>query len=555
MRKILGWGILLSLFTVQAQAARVYQVKVLEKKGGALELLSEGWASGRTEATISEVTYPQQVVEHQQPDANRVLEITGSDRAQAWVHLEKRGLRMGAVPQDFRDGTREEVRTFVNSGPSANRIDLVFMGDGYTEGEKQKFFDDAKRLTDEMFVGKTFSTYLPVFNVHAVFKPSNTSGIGKGSPKDTAYGLYREGVTLRAIFPTNASAARRSCSQAPGCDYPIIMANDPYYGGLGGEFAITTSSIQSGTKVLRHELGHNFGRVGEEYDGGGYFGANNSSSLNSVSWKHWLSGTLRAEPMQALYVGWPWHNLDKGPFKATMRSQGNAGFYEIQYGAVGIETDDTLEMTFGGQSIPTPSNGHPDRDFKEFFHQGGLSAGSHTLELKEKVTDGDNWLSDLTVYEYGADYKFDPEHIGAYPVFMSAGVVGGYRPTHETCLMRNMNSHRFCSVCKENNWMHFLTKMTMVDDVAVTPLADGKVKVRVSIPPLGQFRPTPLAGEMVEITWKKDGQIVPLLMNQQEWEATRVESEGDWSVSVRFITPEVRKDPRNLLTAEEEFSI
>jgi hypothetical protein len=52
-----------------------------------------------------------------------------------------------------------------------------------------------------------------------------------------------------------------------GCDYPSIIGNDPFYGGLGGEFVIATESETSGTIVLRHEMGHNFISVGEEYDG------------------------------------------------------------------------------------------------------------------------------------------------------------------------------------------------------------------------------------------------------------------------------------------------
>ena len=36
----------------------------------------------------------------------------------------------------------------------------------------------------------------------------------------------------------------------------------------GGQFVIGTKSRTTGTVVLRHEMGHNFIDVGEEYDGG-----------------------------------------------------------------------------------------------------------------------------------------------------------------------------------------------------------------------------------------------------------------------------------------------
>ena len=38
------------------------------------------------------------------------------------------------------------------SGDSANRIDVVFMGDGYTEDQQSLFLDDMTRMASDMFV-------------------------------------------------------------------------------------------------------------------------------------------------------------------------------------------------------------------------------------------------------------------------------------------------------------------------------------------------------------------------------------------------------------------
>lgn len=84
------------------------------------------------------------------------------------------------------------IQKIVDSGNPSNRIDVVFMGDGYTASEQTKFFDDIKRLTNEMFTGDTFAQYLPLFNVWAAYLPSTVSGIGTGgTPKNTVFGLYR----------------------------------------------------------------------------------------------------------------------------------------------------------------------------------------------------------------------------------------------------------------------------------------------------------------------------------------------------------------------------
>lgn len=89
----------------------------------------------------------------------------------------------------------DEIVKLVDSGLPENRIDIVFMGDGYTQDERSKFMDDMTRMTDDMFTGSTFAPYLPLFNVWALFRPSTESGLGTfGKPKNTAFQLYRQGT-------------------------------------------------------------------------------------------------------------------------------------------------------------------------------------------------------------------------------------------------------------------------------------------------------------------------------------------------------------------------
>lgn len=130
------------------------------------------------------------------------------------------------------------------------------------------------------------------------------------------------------------------------CDYPSLigmgcinknknpnysfLGNDEFYGGLGGEFTISTSSETSGTIVLRHEMGHNFANVGEEYDGGQVYRGANSDDLpldpngfvlsdnffvscliaifSSIKWGAWLSepGDLKVEDSRVNFQDYPW---------------------------------------------------------------------------------------------------------------------------------------------------------------------------------------------------------------------------------------------------------
>ncbi|KAJ3343245.1 hypothetical protein HDU93_009229 [Gonapodya sp. JEL0774] len=195
------------------------------------------------------------------------------------------------------DDDDDEVIPIIKSGPPSNRIDVVFIGDGYTITERQRFIEDMHRLVADMFAGETFRSVLPFFNLWAVFRPSKESGIGTGgTPKNTAFGLYRDGTELRGIY-----------------------WNDDFYGGLGGEFVISTRSPTSGTIVLRHEMGHNFVQVGEEYDGGYvYEGVNAARSLASIGWAHWLTNGAAGiveQRSQLKIQDYSWYNLANGPYR------------------------------------------------------------------------------------------------------------------------------------------------------------------------------------------------------------------------------------------------
>lgn len=115
------------------------------------------------------------------------------------------------VPAKEKRQTMEgaEIQKIVYGGDEANRIDVVFMGDGYVADERDQFFDDIRRLTTDMFNGDTFRSYLPLFNIWAVYVESVESGIGYDGPKDTAFRLYRTAGQLRGVFTANAQHARQ----------------------------------------------------------------------------------------------------------------------------------------------------------------------------------------------------------------------------------------------------------------------------------------------------------------------------------------------------------
>ncbi|MBQ46206.1 MAG: hypothetical protein CMP10_01695 [Zetaproteobacteria bacterium] len=544
--------VFLFLFTGRVTASsEVFEARYIDDGAGKRLLLSIEPVYRKLNLTAltsvlnySESSFPASIIEHENPSREKIVILRSQSEDVIMTELRKRQVK-DSEPLTIDESfllAEDEVVTIVDSGPAKNRIDVVFMGDGYTVEEKQKFFSDMQRMVDDIFRDKTFRSYLPLFNIHLVFRASNESGIGKNNiAKDTAYGLYRAGNTLRAIYPSDKRALRNSCSKAPGCDYPVVIANDPYYGGLGGEFAISTSSVTSGTKVLRHELGHNFGRVGEEYDGGGYFGANYSKRLRNLSWKHWTTAkNVSSEPAKSRYIAWPWYNLIDGEYVAKFKSDGTASRASIRFSVSGMSEDSDLALTLDGSNVIYRGTGTDDRMFHNYRLNTGFSNGEHQLVFEGAMDGDDHWLSSVHIQEYGDDYHFDPDYIGAFPVFDPKGRVAGYRSNHETCLMRNMDSPVFCSICQENNWLQFFDNVELIDSVK-TIYNQDIVTVTLYTLKIGQLYDQNNSGS-ITVQWFFNGEEISSFADKFQWTRSLDKAKGSWQVKVQFRSAEIRKD-------------
>jgi hypothetical protein len=426
-----------------------------------------------------------------------------------------------------------ETKTLIEQGPKENRINLTILGDGYTLAEKNKFFSDADNLVKGLFTDAVFKSYLPLFNVYAVFVPSSASGIGDGAPAGTAFKLYRTPKgSKRAIYPGDESAIESALKYSPATDYPIIIANDEYYGGLGGRYAITTSSKLSGHIVLRHELGHNFGEVGEEYDNGSaYFGANNSRS-SVVPWSQWVEGKLKTYESKLVSGNYVWQNLSNKKYQSKFRTDFFPnGFLYGTISSVGWDTAQDVSLKINNDELKLDGNFNQDRNFYEIEPIKNFPSGEHIFTAEEKIKDGNNVLGFATLFVAPSDYDFTPNKVAAFSTFNEFGSKS-YRPTHSSCLMRDMRVNYFCDVDKENIWHKLLSRLRLIDELKVSQ--KGKEKFY-------SLKTIPLDGITVE--WykiEKNNQIhMPDLKNKMEWSTQDLN--GTYHARVKFITPEVRK--------------
>ena len=155
---------------------------------------------------------------------------------------------------------------------------------------------------------------------------------------------------------------------------------------------------------------------------------------------------------------------------------------------------------------------------------------------------------------YPADYDFTADKVGGFPSFDAYGRHVGYRPTHESCLMRNMRSTEFCSVDKENMWHEFLNRVDLIDEVKVTPVKgkDGKVERLISVetPDLEGLSVRWFGEEKAEDGSTREVQLNHL-QGQSQWIAHDGEDAGKYRVEVSFANDEVRRYSDKFQTKEE----
>jgi len=363
-----------------------------------------------------------------------------------------------------------EVRKISGSTKDTNRITITILGDGYTEAEKNKYFDDVNRIVDDMFKEVTFKSYLPLFNIYAVFTPSAESGITDLQTKRTAFDLYRSPRgSKRGVMPGNRSAIERALELVDvHTDYPIIIANDDFYGGLGGRYAITTRSLTSGSMVLRHELGHNFSNVGEEYDGGQVYSGANFSRSTDVPWKHWNNydgGKIHVHKAEFLTGAYIWQDLGLKDYSVKFNFPYKSGYsYDLKISSVGWETEQDVKVELDGKELELDGVFTSDRSFFR-TKKVAIHDGEHLLTIKDHARDGNNVLAYANGYAYPDSYDFTYGKVGAFNVFDENQNERGYRPTHNQCLMRDMRSKIFCPVDQESIWLRFLGRISLIDSV------------------------------------------------------------------------------------------
>lgn len=252
-----------------------YYVNVYDAESGrkiysrGFNTLFEEWrttdqAKSETQAWNNSVSVPF-------PKKTVQIEICARDKADMNFHpLLKQLVDPKSIFIDRSPLKKNKVVEILSNGDSSNKADLVFLAEGYTEDEMDKFEADAKRFTKTLFDTPPFGKYKADFNVWAVCIPSQESGMdvsGDGVWKNTALnsGYYTFGID-RYLTSQDLKPIRDAVWDVP-CDAIFILVNSDTYGGGGmyNFYAMSTANNELTSVVFVHEFGHSFAGLADEY--------------------------------------------------------------------------------------------------------------------------------------------------------------------------------------------------------------------------------------------------------------------------------------------------
>lgn len=153
-----------------------------------------------------------------------------------------------------------------------NRVNIVFVGDGYTSSQLAQYKKDVDSNIERLSLVEPFKNYLDYFRFHRVDVVSKESGVSqevKGKAKDTALGMSFYCGGIQRLLCINANKAMKEAQNAPKVDSVFALANTSVYGGAGYRSpAISTLAARnpSALELALHEFAHSFAALADEYD-------------------------------------------------------------------------------------------------------------------------------------------------------------------------------------------------------------------------------------------------------------------------------------------------
>ncbi len=174
-----------------------------------------------------------------------------------------------ATAAPFDIPVHDDLTTLQAAAALADAYDIVFVGDGYTEAQRNEFLADAKAVSTGLLEFGPYADSRWLINSHALFAASKESGAdhpGQEIDVDTAFDATYESFGIAYLITASTAKILTAVgSIMPAYDQVILIVNDDDYGGSGGEVSIVSTAPAS-LAILRHEVAHSIGGLADEYE-------------------------------------------------------------------------------------------------------------------------------------------------------------------------------------------------------------------------------------------------------------------------------------------------
>jgi hypothetical protein len=295
-----------------------------------------------------------------------------------------------------------KVWSYLENGHPSTKVDLLVIGEGYTEAEMPKLRKDVERLVGKLFTIEPFKSRKSDFNVRVLELPAAKSGVHRPRTRDDRRSYtgveYNIFDSERYVLTLDNKALRNVAASAP-YDFLEILVNEKQYGGGGIFNDQSTTSVDSGFSeyVFVHEFGHHFAGLGDEY------------YTSDVAYE--TGGTEHPEP------------------------------WEPNVTANGVRPK-WMSLVTPGTPLPTPWQ-------KEEFEKHQREYQAERRKLREQnVPESQMDALFRRTQEFETKFLASQTHAGKVGAFEGAGyeAKGLYRPEVD-CIMFTRNEVGFCDVC------------------------------------------------------------------------------------------------------------
>jgi hypothetical protein len=188
-----------------------------------------------------------------------------------------------ADPQDaMKDWKAEKV---LDNGASESRYDLLFLPEGYIDGDRKKFDAHIDSFVKAFDKYAFFKEYGCLFNVRKIWVPSAAAWNSTGENKNTSFQITYNEKTRRT--KSNSSIDFDDITKKFDADIPCFLINTDKTAGLGSYVMMACYNVP----IMFHELGHSISKmkIVDEYPGATELGFNVSNDEKNPHWKQLIN--------------------------------------------------------------------------------------------------------------------------------------------------------------------------------------------------------------------------------------------------------------------------